>query len=123
MMKDTFPQKALLALAVLLTLLLIYPAVALAIQDFEWGFIDGGLEPKISFVLASLGLLGVPVVLTGLYVTKRSPHLGRILVTFGAMAMCGIGWFTIVLPALALSVLAIGVYRARRFDAERAAKS
>ena len=37
--------------------------VLIAIQDFVWGYVDGDLEPKVSFVLECLGLLGTGAVL------------------------------------------------------------
>lgn len=126
-MKESLSQKALLAIAILVPLTFAMFAVFFAILDFDMGFVDGDLEPKLAFFVECLGVLGAFTALAGLYLARRSPQAGRRLVILGAAAMAAsslslqywLGGLSVVMTVLTLLVLAIGVSRAGRLARER----
>lgn len=117
----TYLRRAALILSVALTFAIAYFGIELAVTDFRWGFIDAPkydfskeTEPKISFFLEVLGVIGAALVLFGLSVTHRVPQTAKKFITVGAIGMCGIGWFLLIPPILSLLILAFGINRADR---------
>ncbi|MSQ22557.1 MAG: hypothetical protein EXR53_04525 [Dehalococcoidia bacterium] len=75
-MKESLSQKALLVIAILVPLVFAMFGVFFAILDFDMGFVDGGLEPKLAFFVECFGVLVAFAALAGLYVAQLSPQAG-----------------------------------------------
>ncbi len=111
-MNGSVAQKGLLGLAVLLALF--YIVVGVSIQA-EGDF--GSVGEKIAWGLAAIS--AGAFILAGLWLSKRAPLLGGILVVVGAVPLgLFMWWLFFIPPVVALVVAVFGVVRARRFARE-----
>ncbi len=81
------------------------------------GWANNGDIPR--FWWAFIGLLPGAMILVGLWASMRSPLLGGILITVGAVPLAIMFYWTIILPLLAMTVVIFGVVRAIEFARER----
>ena len=112
-------QKVLLGLTVLMAG--IYIAGGLS---FIVGYVSGSMdwEPSVleAMIFGAIPIAAGPMVLSGLYMIKRSPRLGPGLVAIGAVAVTATWfWMFFIFAPISIIVIAFAIVRARRFSQER----
>lgn len=118
-MRVTIIQNGLIALTVLLAGAYIAGGLSVMIGDAS-GSTDW--EPSVLEVvfLGAIPIAAGPMILWGLYISKRSQRLGPGLVAVGAVVVTGAWfWLAIFLVPVSIVVIAFAVFRARKFASGR----
>ncbi len=110
-MRRVVAQRNLTGLAVVTSLFFITIATMLVVNSISEGWLDGYGDAAMAITAMASPI----VTLAGLYVSRRSPLRGGILVVAGAIPMGAIYFWFPPFWAMGLAVAIIGAARARRF--------
>ncbi len=118
-MNGSIAQKGLLGLTVLLAALYIAGGVGFTV-GYVSGSLDWEAEAWEAMLLGVVPFTAAAMILSGLFISKRSPWLGASLVAIGTVAMAALYfWLFFILVPLTIVVIAFAVFRARSFARER----